>query len=481
MRKLLVISGIPIDDLNMDEALDRLETFVNIGRATGKTHQIATINADFIVKSLDDPELRYLLQEADMATADGMPLVWGARMLGVPLEGRVTGADLVPALAQRSAQRGFSLYLLGAAPGVAALAGELLQAQCPGLKIVGAVSPPYSSVLETDPAVLEDIKKAKPDILLVAFGNPKQEKWIGMYGRELGVPVMIGVGGTLDFIAGKTRRAPEWMQKTGLEWVYRLVQEPGRLWKRYVHDLSGFSSFFLRQWWAMRQGRTIETILPSTEMIQVENTVILSPQGRLDLNNYGSFAEKAQQAVATGRQVIINMSSLTFLDSAAIGLFVGLTKSARDHGQELWLAGIPEPIMKTLTLLRLHNFFAIVPDVDSGFAAQKTRTTAPTSEPQGKWTITQIPHRLDATTAAEVIEAGKLSLQQNPYLVLDFSQTVFLASAGLAAIAQLNRLAQESGGEVRVAGCSAEVMRTLELVRFDRVVPLYEDVAAALA
>ena len=208
MRKLLIILGIPIDDLTMPEALERLDDFIRIGRATGRSHQVATVNADFVVKALDDPELRGILQEADMATADGMPLVWGARLLGVDLAGRVTGADMVPALAERASEKGYRMYLLGAAPGVAARAAEILQARHPALQIVGVASPPYGSILEMDPAIVNGVRTARPDILLVAFGNPKQEKWISMHSRTLSVPVMIGVGGTLDFIAGVTRRAP---------------------------------------------------------------------------------------------------------------------------------------------------------------------------------------------------------------------------------------------------------------------------------
>lgn len=114
MRKLLVILGVPIDNLTMAEALDRCDEFIAEGRATGRLHQIATVNADFVVNALHDPELRRILQEADMATADGMPLVWASRLLGGPLPGRVTGADMVPALAERAAQRGYSIFFLGA-------------------------------------------------------------------------------------------------------------------------------------------------------------------------------------------------------------------------------------------------------------------------------------------------------------------------------------------------------------------------------
>lgn len=332
IRRLLVILGVPIDDLTMAEALDRLEAFVEIGRSSGKCHQVATINADFVVKALADPELRYLLQEADMATADGMPLVWGARRLGVPLRERVAGADLVPALAARAAEKGYSLYLFGAGPGVAEKAAQVLQEQYPNLRIAGVASPPYGSVLEMDRAYLDEIKAAKPDVLLVAFGNPKQEKWIGMYGREVGVPVMIGVGGTLDLIAGKLKRAPEWMQRVGLEWLYRLIQEPGRLWRRYVVDLGGFTTFFLRQWWLMRQGNTVATVLPTTYTAIINQTAILNIQGRMDRGNSRLFAEKAQQALAETPYLVVNLIDAKFLDSTAIGTLVGIAKQARDAG-----------------------------------------------------------------------------------------------------------------------------------------------------
>src|SRR5512143_2483853 len=169
MRKQVVVLGIPIDLLNMSETLNRIEQMVQIGRATGRGHQVATVNADFVVKALFDPELCYLLQQADLLTADGMPLVWGARLLGVPLEGRVTGADLVPNLAEVAAARGYSLYLLGGSPGVrgdgvADRAAEVLRACYPAIRILGAVSPPIAPVLDLDPALVEDIRIAQPDI-----------------------------------------------------------------------------------------------------------------------------------------------------------------------------------------------------------------------------------------------------------------------------------------------------------------------------
>ncbi len=485
MRKLVIVSGLPIDDLNMDEALDRLDAFVAIGRETGKTHQVATVNADFVVKAMHDPELRYLLQDADMATADGMPLVWGAKLLGVELEGRVAGSDMIPALAQRAAEKGHSIYFFGSAPGVAASAAQILKEANPDLKIAGIMSPPYSSVLEVDPAVLQEIKTADPDILLVALGNPKQEKWIGMYGRELGVPVMIGIGATLDFIAGHMKRAPVWMQNSGLEWVYRLAQEPGRMWRRYGVDMVGFSSFFGRQWWAMRQGQSVAPLWPTvTDVVMVGETAVLNVNGRLDMSNHATFNAHAQEAFAETAKLIINLEKADFLDSSAIGTLVALAKQAHDAGGELKLAAISPPVMHTLSLLRLDRFFVICEDVNSGLGiateGDVSLSTVDDTYVDSDWQVLKMPRRLDAETVPTVRAACQQLIAENPHVVLDFTETVFLASAGLAMLSNLDRLAVESGGELRVAGYSDDVYRVMQMVRFDKVLLLYGDVEAAL-
>ncbi len=364
MRKLLIILGTPIDDITMNEALNRLEDFVAAGRKSGKGHQIATVNADFVVQSLHDAELRHILQEADMATADGMPLVWSARLLGVPMEKRVTGADMVPALAERAAQKGYSIYFLGAAPGVAEKAANILQEQYPGLRIAGVASPSAEAVRSGDPAIIAACKAAKPDILLVAFGNPKQEKWIYTHAQALGIPVMIGVGGTFDLIAGVTKRAPQWMQKSGLEWSYRLLQQPGRLWKRYTTDFFGFGYFFLWQWWSMRQKGSPSALLPTSDLLTVRETVIMNVRGRLDRSNQGAFAEKAYRALADQPHMIINLEQAEFLDSSVIGTLVALCKQAREKGGNLWLMNVPPTIHQVFGLLRLNQFFDLCRNVE---------------------------------------------------------------------------------------------------------------------
>lgn len=493
MRKLIVISGIPIDDLNTEETLDRLEDFVEIGRATGKNHQVATVNADFVVKAMADPELRFLLQESDLLMPDGMPLVWGARLLGLPLEERVAGSDIVPMLAERAAQKGYSIYLLGAAPGIAQQAADVLQEKLPNLVIAGVKSPPYSSVLEMSDEIVQDIRQANPDILLVAFGNPKQEKWIGMYRHQVNVPVMIGVGATLDFIAGYVTRAPLWMQKSGLEWLYRLAQEPRRLWRRYVLDLFNFGYFFTRQWWTMRGGNQPEMVLPRANTIIVDNeAAVLDLQGKITIQNHELFYRSGQEALAEVSSIVVNMEHATFLDSTAVGSLVALTREARSQQGELVLTHVPENIKRTFEMLKLASFFVIEPTVDAAFAtlrqeqilspepAAAKRPLPPQEKSPAEWTVVKVARRLDANTAESLLEQCESHLWKNPFLILDFAATVFLASAGLAALAKIQKLAEAQNGKVRLANCSEDVNRVIQIVRFDKILSLYKDVDSAM-
>lgn len=503
MRKLLVILGVPVDDMTMSEALERCDEFIAVGRATGRTHQIATVNADFVVNSLHDPELQRILQEADMATADGMPLVWGSRLLGGALPGRVTGADLVPALAERAAQRGYSMYFLGAREGVAAKAAEILQRRYPGLRVAGVYSPPPASVLEMDRSVFERVRAAQPDILLVAFGNPKQEKWIRMYAPELSAPIAIGVGGTLDMIVGVTRRAPAWMQRTGLEWVYRLAQEPRRLFKRYLHDFGYFGYFFLQQWWAMRRGTAISMVpvaerapapAPPPEPPAPAGHVgppspagpaqlqVLRPAGRIDVTNYQQLVDDGRAALDRDPHLAVSLAEVSFLDSTALGALVALANKARAEGGALYLIEVAQPIRDLLTLVRLERFFEMLPD--SASAERQRRSQAHTPEPQqadSGWAIVKAPRIFDAGTAPALLERCTARMAELPHLVVDLSETVFLASAGMAALIRLDRAASEHGGALRVAGCAPDVLRTLRLVKLDSILSIFPSAAEATA
>lgn len=343
----------------MEETLTRIEEFVRVGRLTGKTHQIATVNTDFLVKSLDDETLRSLLQTIDLCTADGMPLVWGSRLLGVPLKERVAGSDMVPRLAQLSAEKNLSLYFLGAADGVAEKASDILMDRYPGARVVGTASPYWKPGEKFDPDVLTEIKTLKPDILLVAFGNPKQELWIKEYGKEVGVPVAIGIGASLDFIVGVTKRAPLWMQKTGLEWVARLAQEPGRLWKRYTVDFARFFPSIMHQYWLMRRKAPNSAEVFRIDVRAIGDTTILNLHGDLTLRRSQKLFKSAQRALARREHLTINLADVASVDCSAIGLLMELRKLTDRNGGTMRLVGLTGSLGEMFDMLNVANFFDI--------------------------------------------------------------------------------------------------------------------------
>lgn len=233
------ILGIRIDALTYDDLLARIAGFI----ARGTPHQICTANPEFVMQAQRDAVFRDVLAHADLVMADGAGLLWAARRTGQLLPARVTGSDGVPLIAERAAQQGWRVYLLGAAPGVAQRAAGILVQRYAGLRIAGvyAGSPADAEA----PDIIARIRAAQPHILLVAYGAPRQDLWIAKHRAALGVPVMMGVGGSLDFIAGVQRRAPAWVQRLNLEWLYRLLMQPWR-WRRQL-DLPRFIWAVLRQ------------------------------------------------------------------------------------------------------------------------------------------------------------------------------------------------------------------------------------------
>jgi N-acetylglucosaminyldiphosphoundecaprenol N-acetyl-beta-D-mannosaminyltransferase len=199
--------------------------------------QIVTVNLDFLTIAKSLPQMQHVINRASLAVTDGFPLVWLARRLGYGDSQRITGPDLIEMAARLSVQRGFKLFLLGSTPEACRASGQVLEERFPGVQICGTFSPPDASYPFPDHLnedICSRIRSAKPDILFVGFGCPKQEFWIRDCIERLDVPVCVGVGGSFNFLAGAISRAPAWMQRSGLEWVYRLWQEPRRLWRRYL-------------------------------------------------------------------------------------------------------------------------------------------------------------------------------------------------------------------------------------------------------
>ena len=233
------ILGVRVDNVTTEETLAIMESYI----AEGRPHQIVTLNPEFVMRAQRQATFRVVLDEADLALPDGQGLLWASRWLGEPLRERVTGSDTLPLIARLSAGRGYRMFLLGAAPGVAAKTATILQQENPGLQIVGTYAGSPDPTEEDE--LIARIVATSPDFLFVAYGAPRQDLWIHRNLESLGVPVCMGVGGSFDFIVGIAPRAPLWMRNIGLEWLHRLMHQPRR-WRRML-ALPQFVYFVIRQ------------------------------------------------------------------------------------------------------------------------------------------------------------------------------------------------------------------------------------------
>lgn len=234
----LKLGKLAFDPLTMDEALSRVIAVARERRAA----YVVTPNVDHVVRAETDSDFVAICHAADLVVADGMPLVWASRLFSRPLPMRVAGSDLAPLVCAEAARQGMSVFLLGGMPGEAEKAGVHLKTKYPGFQLSGTYSPPFG--FEHDMAecqrIIGMLNAARADIVLVGVGSPKQEKWIYQWRRQIDCGVLLGIGATIGFMAGTVKRAPALMQRTGLEWVHRLSQEPRRLMGRYARDLRFF-------------------------------------------------------------------------------------------------------------------------------------------------------------------------------------------------------------------------------------------------
>ncbi len=223
----LTLMGVPIHDVTLAEAV------VWVGRwlTRGGSYQIATVNPEFLMQARRDAAFRATLQGAALCVPDGIGVVWAARRRGKRLRERVAGVELTERLVAEAARCGWRVYFLGAAPGVAEQAAARLQERYPGLQVAGCYA--GSPALAEEAALVARVREARPDLLFVAYGAPAQDLWLARNLARTGATVGMGVGGSLDFIAGITRRAPAWMRRLGLEWLHRLIRQPWR-WRRQL-------------------------------------------------------------------------------------------------------------------------------------------------------------------------------------------------------------------------------------------------------
>lgn len=231
--------GVPVDALTMDEAVDRVRGWV----ATGIERQHISLNAAKVVELTRNPALAEIISACDLISADGKSIVWASRVLGRPVPERVSGIDLMERLVEAAARDGHSVYFLGARPEVVSRTAAVLRARNPGLMIAGY----HHGYWQDDEEVIDAIRAAHPDYLFLGIPSPRKEFWLDAHLTDLKVPVAIRVGGSFDVVAGLYRRAPRWVGERGLEWIWRLAQEPRRMWRRYLFGNSAFIALVLRE------------------------------------------------------------------------------------------------------------------------------------------------------------------------------------------------------------------------------------------
>ena len=222
--------GCLVDNVSMKETVSRVVQLIN----EGGPHQHVVVNVDKIVKANRDPRLRDIINECALINADGMPVLWASRLLGRPLKERVTGIDLFIRLLEVSTEKGWRVFFLGAREMVVSKMVALFQERYQSLKIAGYRNGYWQA--EEEQSVVNEIKKSRADILFVGISSPKKEEFLEKYLEDVRVPFAMGVGGAFDMVVGVTKRAPTWMQEMGLEWFFRFVQEPKRLFRRYFVD-----------------------------------------------------------------------------------------------------------------------------------------------------------------------------------------------------------------------------------------------------
>jgi N-acetylglucosaminyldiphosphoundecaprenol N-acetyl-beta-D-mannosaminyltransferase len=470
----IAILGVPFDNVSTTETLRIIDEMV----ASRRPHYLVTANVDFLVQAAHDVELRRILFDAHLVLCDGTPLVWASKLLGNPLPERVAGSDLVPLLLQVAAEKGYRPFFLGATPDTMDTAVSLAKQKYPKLEFAGYYSPPFNKLLEMDHEEIRDrILRAQPDLLFVGFGCPKQEKWINMHYRSLGVPVSVGVGGTIDFLAGKLARAPRWMQKSGTEWIFRLAQEPKRLMGRYAKDLWHFSGAIAAQFWRFRSRRRLrkgDYRIPQQQQTESHFQVLPLPT-RLDFEEVHQSRQQLETSLNAHRPTVLDLKRVEFIDSTGVGLLIRLQKRARCLAQPLILANVSDNVRRALELMRLEGFFVTVPDLNAArdylresgqYAAVQIKSIASSPLPALVWN-----GELTAANAEEIwistmdhLAARALVQRQ---LTIDLSKLRFLDSTGLSVMIRTRKYAARQGLEIQFTGVQRNVLNVIRLSRLE--------------
>ncbi|MBC8095368.1 MAG: WecB/TagA/CpsF family glycosyltransferase [Akkermansiaceae bacterium] len=469
-RQPIALLGVAFDNLTLREAVGRIEEMI----VSRRSHQVVTANVDFLVQARDDRELQRILLNAPLVLCDGTPLVWASRLFGNPLPERVAGADVVPELIRVAATKKYRLFFLGTTEAANTQAIARLRAQFPALDI-NHYSPPFRPLLEMDDAeIIRRIRAAKPDLLFVAFGCPKAEKWLAMHGHELDVPVAIGVGGTIDFLAGRLKRAPAWMQRGGVEWIYRLCQEPRRLFKRYAADLWHFGGATIWQWWMLKR-RADASRKTRTAVIQSGRTWSrVEAASCLNKDSVERDAALWKEIACADRDCLLELEETELMDSTGVAVLVHLKKQLRTAGRQLILLSPSPAVRRTLTAMRLAEFFEIANDalaartvVEARLRERGSVMAEESTRPVvwlGEITVTNAEQIWQRTWAA-INRASST----DESCTIDLAAVRFMDSSGVKLLLRAVEIARLSHTRLRFSDPSASVRNVLRVAKLEHL------------
>jgi N-acetylglucosaminyldiphosphoundecaprenol N-acetyl-beta-D-mannosaminyltransferase len=343
-REVYCILGIPVDAIDMQSVVRRIES----AAANKTTFLVTTPNLNFLVNSLSDPEFRESLLLSDLCPADGMPIVWIARLLGIPIKHRIAGSDFFAALKnRRTPAKPLSVFLFGGAEGVAEAASRALNATPSGLNCVGTCYPGFGSVEEMSRCdVIHNANSSNADFLVASLGAKKGQSWLMRNHHRLLIPVRAHLGAAINFEAGTLRRAPLFMQKFGLEWLWRIKEEP-YLWRRYWTDANVLLRLLLtrvlpliigKRWLRLRYGHYGQNLLVAQNLGHESVTITLS--GAATAPHIDKVILAFRNAIATKKSIMIDFSNTTAIDARFLGLLLVFIKATKGRGARMIVTGL---------------------------------------------------------------------------------------------------------------------------------------------
>ncbi len=501
----VMILGVPVDDLSLDSTIQHILSMIRDYQLDWRPRQVATVNVDFLMNSLSwfpfgparHPELLEILQNADLVTADGMPIVWLSRLLHAPIQARVAGSDLVPALAKTIAQTGHSVYFLGGSGDIGQQAADKLIQKYPGLNVAGVDSPfvytegeEMLTADEQDKLILEKINKVRPDILLVGFGNPKQELWFNRNSHKLKAAVTIGIGGTYEFIVGNVSRAPVWVQKSGFEWIHRILQDPKRLWKRYAIAIPKLCvitiPLLLSNLIQRKKNRALmhdNKAYPS-DIIQGWNSyeVKIKLSRRLDSRSMQIIIDNWENYLLEYKNLIFDFIDVEMIDSNALGMLVRLYKRAQKNQMSVSSTGlVNDDVVRLLKLTHVWDLFnesgsketlpLFYPEKSKNFNENKYIII---DEQNEKLTIAHLVGRLDASAISLMDFNESIRLLGSGDCILDLSSLSFLDSTGLRFFFQLERDLKKRNKQMVLINPTEMICQLLDITNLHDFFNIYD-------